>query len=83
VAVITIRDIDSELEHRLLARAARHGQSVEAEARNILREALCESASTPAPTNLYAAVRAIVEPVGGIEIDISRQRSIRETPSFE
>jgi antitoxin FitA len=83
VAIITIRDIDGELEHRLHARAARHGQSVEAEARSILREALCGSASTRAPTNLYAAVRTIVEPLGGIELDISRRHSIRETPRFE
>jgi plasmid stability protein len=83
VTVITIHDVDSELEHRLLARAAQHGQSVEAEVRNILREALCEGESTPAPTNLYAAVRAIVEPLGGIEFDISRRRTIRETPRFE
>jgi plasmid stability protein len=83
VAIITIHDIDSELEHRLHAQAAQHGQSVEAEAHNILREALCGSASTPAPTNLYAAVRTIVEPLGGIELDISRRHSTRETPTFE
>jgi plasmid stability protein len=83
VAVITIRDVDSELEHRLQTRAAEHGQSVEAEARDILREALRESDSITAPTNLYAAVRSIVEPLGGIELDISRRHSIRETPSFE
>jgi hypothetical protein len=48
-----------------------------------LREALCGSASTLAPTNLYAAVRTIVEPLGGIELDISRRHSTRETPTFE
>jgi antitoxin FitA len=73
VPVITIHDVDSELEYRLLARAAQHGQSVEAEVRNILREALCESEPAPAPTNLYAAVRKIVEPLGGMEFDISRR----------
>jgi plasmid stability protein len=75
VDVITIHDVDSELEHRLLARAAQHGQSVEAEVRNILRGALCESESGPAPMNLYAAVRTIVEPLGGVELDISRRRT--------
>lgn len=83
MAVITIHDVDSELERRLLARAAGHGQSVEAEARDILREALGESGSVPTSTNLYAAVRAVVEPFGGIELDIPRRRSIGETPNFE
>jgi len=83
VAIITIRNFDSELERRLQARAAGHGQSMEAEASDILREALRESESTPAPANLYAAIRAVVDPLGGIELDIPRRHSIRETPRFE
>ena len=83
MATITIRNVDHETERRLQARAAGHGRSVEAEASDILREALRASESIPAPANLYAAVRAIVDPLGGVELDIPRRHSIRETPRFE
>jgi plasmid stability protein len=75
VAIITIEDIDDELARRLQARAAEHGQSVEAEARDILRDALRDSDTSSAPANLYAAIRAIVEPLGGIELDIPSRTS--------
>jgi antitoxin FitA len=83
MATLTILDCDDELERRLLARAAAHGQSVEAEARDILRAALRLSDSKPEPANLYAAIRAIVEPLGGIELEIPPRHSTRETPRFE
>jgi plasmid stability protein len=79
---LTISDFDDEFKRHLLARAASHGQSVEAEARDILRKALHLGESTPAPANLYAAIRAIVEPLGGIELEIPPRHSIRETPRF-
>ena len=58
------------------ARAAGHGQSVEAEARDILRKALGQNETSSSPANLYAAIRAIVEPLGGIELDIPPRTSI-------
>jgi plasmid stability protein len=82
LASITIRDVDDELRQRLQARAAGHGQSIEAEARDILREALRMPETLPA-TNLYAAIRAVVEPLGGIGLDIPARQPIREAPRFE
>ena len=40
MATMTIRNLDDELKARLRLRAARHGQSMEEEARSILRSAL-------------------------------------------
>jgi plasmid stability protein len=40
VATLTIRGLDEETKTRLRVRAARHGRSMEAEARAILAEAL-------------------------------------------
>jgi plasmid stability protein len=40
VAILTIRGIDDELKARLRVRAARHGRSMEAEVRELLRAAL-------------------------------------------
>ncbi|HEY1362797.1 MAG TPA: plasmid stabilization protein [Xanthobacteraceae bacterium] len=83
MASITIRNVDETLKQRLKARAAEHGQSVEAEARDILREALAKRPSVSAPENLYEAIRAVVEPLGGIEIATNRRERVREPPGFE
>lgn len=40
MSVLTVRNLDEELKTRLRVRAARNGRSMEAEAREILRESL-------------------------------------------
>ena len=82
---ITIPDVDGHLKQRLKVRAAEHGRSMEAEARDILRSALTgsESEQTPVPGNLAEAIRAIVAPLGGIELDIPSRKPVREPPKFE
>ena len=87
MASITIRDIDDDLKQRLRQRAAVHGRSLEAEARGILEDAL--GAKPPAPVsgnlsaNLADAIRAIVEPLGGIELEPFPRQPVREPPAFE
>jgi len=81
---IVISDVDDDLELRLKVRAAEHGRSIEAEARDILRLALGGSKGQPAAvTNLGDSIRAIVEPIGGIELDIPPRKPIREPPKFD
>lgn len=41
---VTVRNLDPEVQRRLRLRAARNGRSVEAEARAILTEAVCDLA---------------------------------------
>lgn len=80
---IVISNVDDDLQRRLNARAAEHGHSVETEAREILRSALQGGAAEPAVTgNLGNLIRAIVEPIGGIELDIPARKPIREPPKF-
>ncbi|WP_084112908.1 FitA-like ribbon-helix-helix domain-containing protein [Belnapia moabensis] len=43
---LSVRNVDNELIARLKRRAARHGQSAEAEIRDILRQALESEAET-------------------------------------
>ena len=76
---ITIHNIDDELKERLQMRAADHGQTMEDEARDILREALEECSSLLPSANLYEAVRGVVEPLGGIEIEIPARGPIPES----
>ena len=78
---ITISNVDDDLKQRLDERAAKHGHSVEAEARDILRAALA-GGQTPVPGNLAEAIRAIVEPIGGIELEIPPRKPVREPPRF-
>jgi antitoxin FitA len=42
MSTLTVRNLDDDLKTRLRVRAAEHGRSMEAEAREILRESLTE-----------------------------------------
>jgi antitoxin FitA len=59
--------IPADVAERLAQRAASHGRTPEAEARENLAEALPTSR---VPGNMGDAIRAIVEPLGGIELEI-------------
>jgi plasmid stability protein len=55
MAQILVRDIEDDVKERLQRRAARHGHSMEAEIRDILRD----------------AVKADTEPAGGLGTEIA------------
>ncbi|MBV8210412.1 MAG: plasmid stability protein [Burkholderiaceae bacterium] len=76
MASMTIRNIDDSLKARLRVRAARHGRSMEDEARDILRAAL--SAQPPRTRTLVDSIRARIEPLGGVELEIPPREPIRE-----
>jgi plasmid stability protein len=75
MATMTIRNIDDQLKARLRVRAARHGRSMEDEARDILRAAL--SVEPARNASLVAAIRARVEPLGGVELELPEREAIR------
>jgi antitoxin FitA len=83
MASITIPDIDDNLQRRLMARAVEHGRSIEIEAREILEDALVRGTPVAVTANLYDAIRAIVEPLGGIELEPFPRQPVREPPKFE
>jgi antitoxin FitA len=78
---ITIRNLESNVKNRLRLRAARHGRSMEEEARDILRAALAEK--TGRPVNLFAAIRQRVGSLQGVELNIPARGPIREPPRFK
>ena len=80
MASMTIRNIDDGLKSRLRIRAAEHGRSMEEEARDILRTAL--AVVEPEPENLAHAIRKLMEPFGGVDLDIPPREPIREPPDF-
>jgi plasmid stability protein len=81
IASLTIRKLDDRLKKQLRLRAARHGRSMEEEARQILAAGI---RAEPAPaSNLADAIAAIVDPIGGLELDLSMRSPMREPPRFQ
>ncbi len=82
MATMTIRNLDDDLKTRLRVRAARHGRSMEEEARSILRAALANRVEDDSGASLYVAIRAHVEPFGGIDLDLPPRKPQRDPPGF-
>ena len=82
MATLTIRNLEPTLKERLRVQAARHGHSMEAEARRILRDTL-EAPTLPPEINLYDRIRARIEPLGGVELELPKRELAREPPAFE
>jgi len=80
MASMTIRGVDEGLKKRLRIQAAQHGCSMEEEAREILRSAL--ATVPPSSTTILKRIREIVEPLGGIELEIPPREIDREPPEF-
>ena len=75
MATMTIRNIDDQLKARLRVQAALHGRSMEDEARNILRTAL--SAEPASGQSLVDAIRARIEPLGEVDLELPAREPIR------
>jgi len=80
MASITVRKLDDGLKARLRMRAARHGRSMEAEARDILRTALMHDAKES--FNLGEAIHRRFAPLGGVDLDLPPRELGREPPDF-
>ena len=81
VASMTIRNIDEKLKARLRVQAARHGRSMEDEARDILRTAL--SSGSQRASTLVKSIRSRVEALGGVELQIAPREPMREPLNLE
>ncbi len=81
MASMTIRNLDEGLKARLRVRAAKHGRSMEDEARDILRVALSTASSRT--TGLVKSIRRRIEPLGGLELEIAPREAMRELTAFE
>jgi plasmid stability protein len=80
MASITIRRMDEGLKSKLRMRAARHGRSMQEEAREILSLGL--STDSAPIQNLATAIREIFEPLGGVELEIPPREMPRRPPDF-
>lgn len=78
---ILIRKLDERLKRKLRLRAAKHGRSMEQEARDILKSALAQE--TQPPRSLWDAIRARIEPLGGVDLPEVPDQPVRDPPKFE
>src|SRR5215471_7416284 len=67
MAALSIRNLDETVKRRLLLRAARHGRSMEAEARAILTEAVQEPADS---AGLFTALLDRFGTLGGVDVEL-------------
>jgi plasmid stability protein len=79
---ITIRNLDPRIKECLRVRAAKHGRSMEAEARRILQAAL-SAPPRPEERNLYERICARFAPIGGLEVELPPREAAREPPRFD
>lgn len=80
VATVLIRKLDDGLKSRLRIRAARHGRSMEEEAREILKAGL--SAEPAKGLNMAQAIRKHIDPLGGIELTPLTREPVRRPPKL-
>lgn len=79
MANLTVRNLPDEVHRALRVRAARHGRSTEAEIREILTQAV-EQNERP---RLGTELRRYAEQLGGVELQIQRDRAPIEPATFE
>lgn len=79
---ITIRNLDPAVKERLRVRAAQHGHSMEAEARDIIARAVTIERS-PEP-GLAEAIRRRFAAIGGVDdLDLPPRTPARDVPRFD
>ena len=76
MASLTIRNLDDRLKARLRVRAARNNRSMEEEVRAILKATLTSEHGTS--KSLVKAIRARIDPLGGVELPLPLRERIRE-----
>jgi plasmid stability protein len=79
VAAVTIRNIPDETHRALKLRAAHNGRSTEAEIRLILEEAVAPKTRI----KIGSELAAFGQRLGGIDLDIDRDRIAPEPAIFE
>src|SRR5690606_12652302 len=80
MATMTIRNLDDDLKAQLRVRAAQNGHSMEEEVRNILRSAL--KSEPLSGRGLVNSIREMVEPYGGLELELPPREPQRDPPDF-
>jgi plasmid stability protein len=81
MATLTIRNFDPEVQKRLRVRAAQNGRSMEAELRQILKDAVGGEVETHEP-NVADEIWSYFAPFGGVELEPHPPTPVRPPPKF-
>jgi plasmid stability protein len=81
LATLVIRNVEDSLHARLKEHAAAHGHSMEEEVRRILRENIA-TARTSRSADWVDAIRALFEPLGGLDLPEIERAPPRDPPDF-
>jgi len=79
MSVLTVRNLDDDLKTRLRIRAAQHGRSMEAEAREILRESLADQQDR----KVGSWIRKRFEGLGLDELEIPPRTELPRAPNLD
>jgi antitoxin FitA len=79
MAALSIRNLDESVKRRLQSRAARHGRSMEAEARAILTEAVEEPAGN---AGLFTALLDRFAVLGGVDLELPDRTEAARAADF-
>jgi plasmid stability protein len=84
MATLTIRNVHPDVQKRLRVRAAQNGRSMQAELRQILKDAVGPNGEAEKDeVNLAEAIRRIFEPLGGVELELPPRGPGRRPPNFD
>ena len=83
MATLTIRNVDPEVQKRLRVRAAQNGRSMEAELRQILKDAVgAAPEAEESGLSLAEAIHRRFAPYGGVELEPFPPAPMGPPPQF-
>ncbi len=83
MATLTIRNLDEGTKTQLRVQAARHGRSMEEEARTIIRSAMEAGKPAPSSKGLGSRIHDHFAKLGGVELDLPQQSSLPTPAQFD
>jgi len=82
MATLTIRNLEDSTKAQLRLQAARHGRSMEEEARAILRQAVSGSPPQPPVEGVGSRIQAHFAQLGGVELELPDRTGPPQAPDF-
>ena len=83
MATLTIRNLDERTKAQLRIQAARHGRSMEEEARTILRSAIEAQQPVAAGNGLGILIHAHFAQLGGEDLELPERSSLPTPAEFD
>ena len=83
MATLTIRNLDESTKAQLRVQAARHGRSMEEEARTIIRSAIEDWKPAASGKGLGSRIHDHFAQLGGVELDLPERSSLPTPAQFD